>query len=209
MPSGYFDSVDKFNSLITQPGSVLSCSNPGTFLFAIIDCTRESSPEDEQGEIAGIIGYLNASKSHLSVEIGPVIILPKYQQTHVTSNAVGLLLQTAYAPPEEGGLGLVRTEWMCNATNVASMKVAEKMGYQKVGVIAYHMKFPLGKTMGKMGNERALPPGSDPNDMWRDTVLYSLSWDVWETEARSKTEVAMAREHPSKLRIKSGNVIEA
>ncbi|KAJ4391688.1 hypothetical protein N0V93_005308 [Gnomoniopsis smithogilvyi] len=197
MPSGYFDSVDEFNALITQPGNTLSYTNPGTFLFAIIDLTREHSAEDEEGELAGIVGYLNTSKRNQFAEIGPVIVLPKYQQTHVASNAVGLLMRTAYAPPEEGGLGLVRTEWMCNAANVPSMKVAERMGYQKVGVIPYHMKFPLGRTKGKVGNAKALPPGSDPDDVWRDTVIYSLSWDVWKAEARSKVEKAMARGNQS------------
>lgn len=193
MPSGYFESVEEFNSLITRPGTMLSNSNPTTFLFAIIDLTRERSPEDEEGELAGIIAYLNTSEDNLSTEIGAIVVLPKYQQTHVTSNAVGLLMLKAYTSPEEGGLGLARTEWKCNATNIPSMRVAERLGYQKVGVIPYHMKFPLGRTKGKQGNEKPLPPGSDRNDLWRDTVYYSLSWDVWETEARTKVQRAMAR----------------
>lgn len=203
MSSGYFDSVEEFNSLITQPGTVLSNSNPASFLFAIIDLTREHSPEDEDGELAGIIGFINTSEQNLSTEIGPVIILPKYQQTHVTSNAVGLLMRTAYASPDEGGLGLVRTQWMCNITNSSSIKVAERMGYQKVGVIPYQMKFRSGRTTGKMGNGKALPPGSDPDDLWRDTVYYSLSWDIWESEARAKVEKAMNRGNVS-TEVKSG-----
>lgn len=193
MPSGFFETVDDFKNLITQPGSILSNLNPGTSLFAIIDITKNRSPEDEEGELAGIIAYINTSEENLSAEIGAVVVLPKYQQTHVTSNAVGLLMIHAYASSEEGGLGLVRTEWKCNATNVASIKVAERMGYQKVGVIPYQMKFPLGKRTGKMGNGKPLPPGSHPDDLWRDTILYSMSWDIWETEAREKVKNAMGR----------------
>lgn len=193
MLSGFFESVDQFKSWITEPGTVLSNSNPAAFLFAIVDITQKPSPEDEEGEVAGIIGLLNASKDYLSAEIGPIVILPKYQRTHVTSNALGLLMRTAYAPSDKGGLGLVRTEWHCNSTNISSTKVAERMGYQKVGIIPYHMKFPLGKRAGKLGNGKALPPGSDPDDLWRDTVYYSLSWDVWEGEAREKVEKAMSR----------------
>lgn len=193
MPDEYFETIDKFKSLITEPGSILSNSNPTIFLFAIIDTTKGHSPEDEEGELAGTIAYINTSEANLSAEIGAVVILPKYQQTHVTTNAVGLLMLTAYASPEKGGLGLVRTEWKCNATNIASRKVAERMGYQKVGMIPYQMKFPLGKKTGKIGNGNALPPGSDPDDLWRDTTLYSLSWDIWENEARGKVVKAMGR----------------
>lgn len=82
--------------------SILSLSNPAHYVFAVIDKTRPPSPEDE-GELAGTISYINTSKVNLSSEIGVVIILPEYQRTHVTTNAVGLLLQYAFAPPVEGG----------------------------------------------------------------------------------------------------------
>lgn len=193
MPSGYFDSVEQFKSLITQPGSIFSNSNPASFLFAIIDLTREPSAEDDEGELAGIIAYINTSEGNRSTEIGAVVVLPKYQRTHVTTNAVGLLMQYAYTPTAEGGLGLARTEWKCNSANVGSMRVAERLGYQKVGVIPYHMKFPRGRSTGKVGNGKPLLPGSHPDDLWRDTVCYTLSWDVWEAETQWTVENAMNR----------------
>lgn len=193
MPSGYFDSVDQFKSLIREPGGIFSNSNPASFLFAIIDLTREPSAEDNEGELAGIVAYINTSEGNRSTEIGAVIVLPKYQRTHVTTNAVGLLMQYAYTPAKDGGLGLARTEWKCNSANAGSMKVAERLGYQKVGEIPYHMKFPQGKSAGKVGNGKPLLPGSHPDDLWRDTVHYTLSWDLWEDEAGTTVENAMKR----------------
>jgi RimJ/RimL family protein N-acetyltransferase len=193
MPLRPFLTVAELNTALFDANSIISFSNPAHFVFAIIDKTRAPSPEDEEGELAGTISYINTSKVNLSSEIGIVVILPKYQRSHVTTNAVGLLLQCAFKPPEEGGLGLKRMHWTCSTVNVASAKVAERMGHEKVGVIPYHYRFPNGKRYGKQGNGKPLPPGGEPDDVWRDTIVYSLSWDVWEVEAREKVEKAMSR----------------
>jgi RimJ/RimL family protein N-acetyltransferase len=188
-----FTTTAELKSAFTNPDTILSFSNPASTIFAIIDKTRGRSPEDPEGELAGMVGYINTSKAHLSSEIGAIVVLPNYQRTHVTSNTVGLLLQYGFAPAEEGGLGLQRIQWFCSAANTASAKVAERMGFEKVGVIPYHMKFPLGKKYGKLGNGKPLPPGSDPDDVWRDSLYYSLSWDVWEDESREKVKMAISR----------------
>ncbi|KAK7740467.1 hypothetical protein SLS53_005309 [Cytospora paraplurivora] len=195
MPSNLFPTVKELNAAFLDPGSSsrFSYSNPENFTFAIIDKTRPPSPEDDEGELAGTITYANTSKTHLSSEIGPVIVLPKYQRSHVTSNAVGLLLQYAFATAEEGGLGLKRMQWLCSTANSGSIKVAERMGYEKVGTIPYHHRFPLGKRRGKVGNGRPPPKGGDPDDLWRDTIVYSLSWDIWEDSAKTKVEQAVSR----------------
>lgn len=187
-PFGPLDTVDNFKSLFFGGSNwAISFHDPAHFLFAVIDRTKPSSVDDVDGELAGIVGFIAASTERRSVEIGPVIILPNYQRTHVTSNALGLLLEYAFT-----SLGLVRAEWMCSAANLASIKAAERMGFQEVGLIPYHHYFPLGKTTGKVGNGKPLPPGSNPDDLWRDTALYSLSWDLW-AESRGKVEAAMNR----------------
>lgn len=192
MPSGPFDTVADLQALLARPDSVVSSANPAHFLFAVVDKTRPPSPEDEEGELAGTVAYINASRAMRSAEIGVVIVLPGYQRTHVTTNAVGLLMEYAFTRPEGGGLGLVRAEWKCSAANLASARVAERMGFEKVGVVPYHFCFPLGRRRGKVGNGKALPPGSDPDDLWRDSILYSLSWDSWDKH-RDLVEAAMAR----------------
>lgn len=193
LPSGYFESVDQFKHMLRAPESVIALSNPQSFLFAIIDLTKPPSAEDEEGELAGIIAFIHASEANRSAEIGPIVVLPAYQHTHVTTHAMGLLLRYAYSPPLEGGLGLARLEYKCHAANIASTRIAERMGFAKVGVIPYHMKLPRGRQAGKVGNGKPLMPGDGPDDVWRDTVLYSLSWDLWEAQARMTVADAMAR----------------
>lgn len=188
-----FTTVNELKESFTRPDTILSLSNPAHTTFAIIDKTRDRSPEDPEGELAGMVAYIYTSKAHLSSEIGAIVVLPQYQRSHVTSNTVGLMLQYAFTSPEDGGMGLQRIQWHCSTANAASAKVAERMGFEKVGKIPYHMKFPLGKRHGKLGNGKPLPPGSHPDDVWRDTFYYSLSWDVWEDEAREKVEKAMSR----------------
>jgi RimJ/RimL family protein N-acetyltransferase len=111
----------------------------------------------------------------------------------VATNTVGLALQLAFNSPEMGGLGLCRVHWSANSTNLASAKLAERMGFVQVGMIPWHMRFVKGKINGKYGNGKELPPGSDPEDLWRDTLSFSLGWDMWRDGARDKAEKAMAR----------------
>lgn len=188
-----FATVNELKESFTRPDTILSLSNPAHTTFAIIDKTRDRSPEDPEGELAGMVAYIYTSKAHLSSEVGAIVVLPRFQKSHVTSNTVGLMLQYAFAPAEDGGMGLQRMQWHCSTANAASARVAERMGFEKVGRIPYHMKFPLGKRHGKLGNGKPLPPGSHPDDVWRDTFYYSLSWDLWEDEAREKVEKAMSR----------------
>lgn len=194
MPPGPFGTAEELRAeFTTNAASAVYHANPAVFAFAIVDKTRPASPEDGEGELAGTVGYINASAVNLSAEIGMIVVLPGYQRTHVATHAVGLLLGYGMGSPGEGGIGLRRMHWHCSAANLASARVAERMGYEKVGVIPYHFRFPKGKTAGKVGNGRALPPGSDPDDVWRDTMVFSLSWDVWEREAREKVLKAMSR----------------
>ncbi|KAJ5776099.1 uncharacterized protein N7511_001110 [Penicillium nucicola] len=176
-----------------SPGNILSFSNPDSFAFAIIDKTRPASAEDPEGELAGTVSFIRASPVDLCAEIGFIVILPPYQRTHVATHAVGLALQLALDPPEKNGLGLCRVHWSANSTNFASVKLAERMGFVQVGMIPWHMRFVKGKINGKIGNGKALPPGSDPDDLWRDTLSFSLGWDMWRDGAREMIEKAMAR----------------
>lgn len=197
MPSGPYPTVAAFQATFTGTTSFTSRTNPAHFVFAVIDKTRPPSPEDDEGELAGLIAYLYSSDVHLSTEIGPVITLPRYQRSHVTTNAVGLLMKYAFASPETGGggggLGLRRIQWNCSTANLASAKVAERIGYEKVGLIPFHYRFIEGKKTGKVGNGKPAPPGGHPDDVWRDTLVYSMSWDVWESGARDRVEKAMSR----------------
>jgi RimJ/RimL family protein N-acetyltransferase len=61
---------------------------------------------------AGVIGLFGASPTNLSVEIAWIVVFPEFQCTHVTSNAVGLILSYCLklpsALPERLALGVRR-----------------------------------------------------------------------------------------------------
>jgi len=166
-------------------------------LFAVIDKTQSADSEDG-GALAGTIGYLNTSSATLSTEIGFVVTLPPFQRTHVTSNAIGLLLQYALDLPDasadgsRGGLGLRRVQWQADSANTASIRAAERMGFRMEGLLRWDRVLRAGKENGKVGNGRSCPLGEE-GDIGRDSVILSLCWDDWEGGAREKVISVMER----------------
>ncbi|KAJ5796534.1 uncharacterized protein N7518_005074 [Penicillium psychrosexuale] len=190
-PASAMDLKSLFYSNSTS--HILSFSNPESFAFAIIDKTQPPSPEDSEGELAGTVSFIHTSPTNLCTEIGFIVVLPPYQGTHVATNAVGLALQLAFESAENGGLGLRRVHWSASTMNLASARLAQRMGFEKIGIIPWHMRFVKGKIYGKIGNGRELPPGGDPEDLWRDTLSLTLGWDRWENGARQRVVTAMER----------------
>ncbi|KAL8983081.1 MAG: hypothetical protein Q9205_002570 [Flavoplaca limonia] len=185
IPRGPYTSLSDFTTNFLE---AVTDPSPAWMLYAVIDKTRPSSPptSDPSGALAGTIAYLQSSAEHRVTEIGFVITLPPFQRTHVTSNAVGLLLQYAFDSPEYGGLGLRRVQWCANSVNTASRKVAERMGFVFEGVIRWDKVFKDGMNRGKVGNGRGEPPGAEEGDIGRDTALYGISWEEWGNGAREK-----------------------
>ncbi len=165
----------------------------GAITYAVIDKTKPPSAEDDEGELAGMISYISTSTTHLSTEIGGVITLPAFHRTHVTSNAVGLLLEFALDSPMNGGLGLRRVQWQTSTVNTASLLLAERLGFKKEGVLRWCVVYRQGAHNGKIGNGRPLPPGSNEGDLGRHTVVLSVCWDHWADGGRGKVEQVMAR----------------
>ncbi|KAJ7234759.1 hypothetical protein B0H12DRAFT_1142452 [Mycena haematopus] len=156
-------------------------------LFAVFDTSKPGAPQ-----LAGIIGLLDTSATNLSTEIGFVITLPDFQRTHVTANAVGLLLRWTLNTSAEGGLGLRRVAWKANAHNTRSVRAAERLGFRQEGVLRWDRVLPALKTEGgNGGGVRAGDPKADC--LGRDTVLLSLCWDDWEAGARQSVNEIMQR----------------
>lgn len=157
--------------------------DPGIIIFAIIDKPSNAVPHANIVEnIAGIIGFMNTSRENLSTEIGFAITLPAYQGKHITTHAIGLLLQYALNPPP-AGLGLRRVQWQAGPENPASVRVAEKLGFKKEAFIKWQRAFPVGKN-GKMGRDGE--SDETVNKRGRDTVLLAVFWDDWEGSVREK-----------------------
>lgn len=187
--SGPFATLDEFKSYVKD----VDQPDPSKLFYAIIDKTGPPSPESPSGAFAGLIAFQNASPSNLSIEIGPIIVLPAFQRTHVASNAIGLLLQYALDPEERDGLGLRRVQWDCGSKNKASMRVAEGMGFVKEGVLRWQHVHRDGIARGKIGNGEEMPKGGAEGDLGRDTVIYGLCWDDWEDGVREKVQAVMDR----------------
>lgn len=145
------------------------------------------------------MGYINTSFQNLCTEIGAVIILPAFQRTHVASNAVGLLLNYALNLPSTspddngGGLGLRRVVWQANFLNKGSTRLASRMHFQFEGILRWDRVLPIGKDEASNGK-----PTRDgdlrPENVGRDTAIYSLCWDDWELKgAKEKVAGVMAR----------------
>ena len=117
--------------------------------------------------------------------------LPAFQRTHVTGNAIGLLLHYCLELPASSvgskdapnqpfgpGLGLRRVQWTSNAENSKSRRAAERMGFRFEGTLRWIMVLEEGKLGPAPSEERAKlckGPG-------RHSHMLSICWDDWELE---------------------------
>ncbi|KAI9739976.1 MAG: hypothetical protein M1818_005032 [Claussenomyces sp. TS43310] len=144
-------------------------------LFAIL---AKPDASNQGGRFAGIIGLQNASPNNASIEIGFITVLPAFQRTFVTSNAVGLLLlYTLDLPP--AGLGLRRCQWQSHADNEASKRVATRMQFTFEGVQRFQRVVPATKVGNGFDTShwpavmgRSLGPS-------RDSAVFAHYCDEW------------------------------
>ncbi|KAG8698365.1 hypothetical protein FRC08_005971 [Ceratobasidium sp. 394] len=97
----------------------------------------EEDPDKISNFLLGTIAYCNASRALATVEIGFIIVLPPYQRTHVSSHAIGLMMQYALDLPKDGGLGVRRCQWQAHASNEASVRAGMRLGFKMEGVIRF------------------------------------------------------------------------
>ncbi|KIM44130.1 hypothetical protein M413DRAFT_443174 [Hebeloma cylindrosporum] len=193
LPFGPFKDVD---DLVSNLIETRIRRDPGYTLFVIYDKTKPAHSFDHPGAFAGLIGFLNSSAPNLLTEIGFVIILPPFQRSHVTSNAVGILLNFALNLPSQqpGALGLRRVVWQANALNKASVRAAERMGFKFEGILRWERVLPASKSAVGAGNGKDIRDGDPRRDcVGRDTARLSLCWDDWEGGAREQVNKIMRR----------------
>jgi RimJ/RimL family protein N-acetyltransferase len=120
------------------------------------------------------------------------MILPSFQRTHVTSNAVGLLLHYALDLPVDGGLGLRRAVWQANVFNEASVRSAERMGFKLEAVLRWDRVLPIDKddARNKKGERNGDPRAGC---VGRDTAMLSICWDDWESGGKEHVDSIMDR----------------
>jgi RimJ/RimL family protein N-acetyltransferase len=161
----------------------------GCLLFMVIDKTK-SEENGLKGEIAGQLSLMKTSHTTLATEIGFVMTLPRFQRTHVTSNAVGLLLKYALHSPNDPiapGLGMRRVDWRAHSWNTPSIATARRMGFVDEGTLRWFVLLPPTKE----GDD---PRKEDQNQAkGRHTVILAMCWDEWDARGRDIVEKQMQR----------------
>jgi len=161
-------------------------ADPAYVLFAIIDKTKPNYDTDLEGSLAGMIGVIKCSPSQLSAELGPVVILPAFQRTFVSSNAIGLTLRYLLDTSDAGGLGFRRVTWTANPMNAVSIRAAERLGFKYEGTMRWTWVLEADKEGTPAPEERGGRKG-------RDSVLLAMCWDDWEGGVRDLVTKQMDR----------------
>jgi len=193
IPFEPFKDVDDFLTNFIEP---VFRANPGFILFVVYDKTKRACSSGHPGALAGLIGLVNTSATNLLTEIGCVTIFPPFQRTHVTSNAVGILLNFCLNLPsrQPGALGLRRVIWQANVLNKPSVRSAERLGFKFEGVLRWDRVLPASKFAVGAGNGKDIREGDPRKDcVGRDTVLLGLCWDDWEGGLRETVDAIMRR----------------
>ncbi|KAF7760761.1 hypothetical protein Agabi119p4_10170 [Agaricus bisporus var. burnettii] len=189
MPVGPFPSRDNFDPWFEE--SVIKSQSDIT--FAIFDKTRQE--DGLHGVFAGMIGLLNTSPQHLPAELGYLIILPAFQRTHVSSNAVGLILNWVLnlpTDPVHPGLGLRRAYWSANALNTRSIALAQRLGMKLEVVMRWERVLPAERAaFAKQGQLRERDPKRELPG--RDTAKLAICWDDWVEGGKEAADRAMNR----------------
>lgn len=132
-----------------------------------------------EGEVAGMVSLTKADAQSRRAEIGLLQILPAFQNRGIATRAGALLLEYGMSAPDRGGLGLVRLEWHSSAQNEASIKVARRLDFQETATVEYEKCIQNGVERGKIGNGKEKPPGTAAGDVWRDIIIFSMTWKDW------------------------------
>lgn len=148
-------------------------------------------------------GLLSTDVENQCTEIGFIMTLPAFQRTHVTTNAVGLLLHYCLEMPTADGiqqkygpgLGLRRVQWQCHAENTPSRRHAERIGMKLEGVIRWQRVLEAGKVGHEVPEDRKRLCAK----VGRHSYMLAMCWDDWEVEGgREHVQALMART-PSEL----------
>lgn len=159
-------------------------SDSTSTLFTVLDLSKPSHP------IAGLIGLIKSSLVNQSTEIGPIVILPQFQRTHVLTHAASLLLRWLF-----DDLHLRRVQWSATHKNVASIKAGERMGLKVEAFLRWDRVLPADKPGIRVpfwAEEEESREGRGL-ESGRHTVVLGLGWDEWRTEGRANIDLLLER----------------
>lgn len=113
---------------------------------------------DLSGKALGFCAYLRSDLDNGSIEIGNVLFSPQLQRTHAATEAMFLLMQTAFQN------GFRRYEWKCNSLNKPSRAAARRLGFTFEGTF----------------RQAAIVKGHN-----RDTDWFSILDDQWPAQQKA------------------------
>ncbi|KAH7104012.1 acyl-CoA N-acyltransferase [Auriculariales sp. MPI-PUGE-AT-0066] len=148
-------------------------------VWAIIPNIPENDGQQQQEgatrpRAAGIV-CLIPDVPNKAGELG-LLVLPAWQRTFVSGNAIGVLMQHCFAPLSQGGLGLRRTEWRATTLNEGSVRLAKRLGFKQEAILRWQSVLPFDKD----GEHR---PGMEHEHPGRHTVVLAVCWEDWEEGA--------------------------
>ncbi len=147
--------ADSPESMRLYVDAALADAKAGTALpFVTID--------KSSGEVIGSTRFGNIDRANRRMEIGWTWIMPRFQRTHVNSEAKYLMLMHAF-----DALGCVRVELKTDVLNTKSRAAMLRMGAKEEGVLRKHMLTYSGR--------------------WRDTIYYSVLDTEWQ-EVRERLQ---------------------
>src|SRR5579859_4964826 len=119
LPYGPFASQAEFSEWLQE-----RAASKDPLFFTIVD--------KESGEARGMASLLRMEPQHGVIEIGHIWLAPSLQRSRAATEAIYLLSRYAFE------LGNRRYEWKCNASNQASRRAAERLGFTFEGVFRQH-----------------------------------------------------------------------
>jgi RimJ/RimL family protein N-acetyltransferase len=85
------------------------------------------------GRAAGVAAFLRIAPEHGAIEVGHIRFTPVLRGATAATEAMALMMACAF------GLGYRRYEWKCNALNLPSRRLAQRLGLSFEGVFRHHM----------------------------------------------------------------------
>lgn len=145
---------------------------------------------------------LKTDTSARSTEIGPVIVFPDFQRSHVMTHAAALVLRWTL-----DDLRLRRVQWFAHEGNAASVKGGERLGLKVEGRLRWERVLLLGKdgvALPEWAAEDEAAAGRGPG---RHSVLLAIGWDEWRTEGKDKIAKLVEREVKQRTLVRSTPVV--
>lgn len=192
LPSGPFSSVEAYRAWHAEKIQQHSHSilfaiylKEGTVNKRVAGAAEAQQMHVADGTFAGTTGLTDAVPRNSMVEIGHVIILPRFHRTFVNTVSTSLLMKHVLDPIADGDLNMRRVQWQANGSNRASITAAQRLGFELEGIMRYARTINDNKDcVSKLANERSdgLPVVDATGTkigVGRHSAMLAVCWDDW------------------------------